>query len=71
MPQWNHTDRGQIQDDPFTTSYGDQTTESDYDGKSCADYHQCPGRGIEDVESLTMLHGLAMQELDESDDQKP
>lgn len=67
MPEWNHTDRGQIQDDPFTTSYGDTNADSDYDGKSCADFHQLPGRGIEDVESLTILNGLALQ----SEDRKP
>lgn len=61
MPQWDTETAGQMRDDGYTTSYGDGTNaegRADYDGKSCSDYHQIPGRGIEDVESLTILHGL-------------
>jgi hypothetical protein len=69
MPQWNHTERGQIRDDPFTTSYGTQDADSDWDGKSCADYEQLPQRGPRDVESLTMLSGLAEYDSDEIPDE--
>lgn len=69
MPRWNQTDRGQIRDDPFTTSYGDRNADSDYDGKSCSDYHQLPGRGLRDVESLTMLSGLSEYDQDEIPDE--
>lgn len=68
MVEWNTTDRGQIQEDGFTTSYGEQDSDADYDGKSCSDHHQLPGRGIRDVESLTLLHGLGLREMDEADD---
>lgn len=39
--------------------------EKDWDGKSCSDHDQLPGRGIEDVESLTMLHGLGLNAMDD------
>jgi len=65
MPQWNTTERGKTQEDQFTTSYGDGSTDGDYDGKSCSDFHQLPGRGIRDVEDLTMLSGLAHYEQDD------
>lgn len=54
-----------MQDDQFTTSYGEQDADSDWDGKSCSDFHQLPGRGIRDVESLTLLHGLAVSEAED------
>jgi len=59
---WNTTDRRQAQESRFTTSYGEDDADADYDGKSCSDFHQLPGRGIEDVESLTMLHGMEMSD---------
>jgi len=69
MPQWNTTERGKTQEDQFTTSYGQGKGGgggTDYDGKSCSDHHQLPGRGIRDVEDLTMLSGLAHYDDDES-----
>lgn len=53
MPNWNTKTRGQNRD--TEDSYFDN---SDYDGKSCSDHHQLPGRGVRDVEDLTMLSGL-------------
>jgi hypothetical protein len=74
MPEWNQTERGKMREDQFTTSYGDRSASgagggsgADWDGKSCSDFHQLPGRGIEDVESLTLLHGLGLQEMDEDE----
>lgn len=64
MVHWDTNTRGQNREEE--SGYYDET---DWDGKSCSDFHQLPGRGIEDVESLTMLHGLGMQEMeDESED---
>lgn len=60
MPQWNTTERGKMREEE--DSYFDS---EDWDGKSCADYHQLPGRGIRDVESLTMLSGLSEYDQDE------
>lgn len=57
-PQWNTTDRGKTREDQFETSYGDGSSEGDWDGKSCSDYSQIPGRGVRCVEELTMLSGL-------------
>jgi hypothetical protein len=62
-PNWNTTERGTSREEQFTTSYGDRNQDPDWDGKSCSDFHQLPGRGIEDVESLTMLHGLGMNAM--------
>lgn len=63
-PVWNTTERGQNREDE-DSYYGEQ---SDWDGKSCSDFHQLPGRGIRDVEDLTLLHGLALKESGESED---
>jgi hypothetical protein len=53
MPRWNTTDRGVNRE--AEANFHDK---KDYDGKSCMDHHRLPGRGISDVESLTMLSGL-------------
>lgn len=63
MPNWNRQRDGNRESE-YTTSYGDEKQDgADYDGKSCADFHQLPGRGIEDVESLTMLHQLGLNSM--------
>lgn len=53
MPEWNTTERGKTREDQ-DKEYED----ADWDGKSCMDHHLLPGRGIRDVEDLTMLSGL-------------
>jgi hypothetical protein len=60
MPQWDTNTRGQNREDE-DSYFGDKT---DWDGKSCSDFHQLPGRGIRDVEDLTMLSGLAEYDTD-------
>jgi len=72
VPEWNQTERGKMREDQFTTSYGDRSASgagggsgADWDGKSCSDFHQLPGRGIRDVEDLTMLSGLAHYDQDQ------
>lgn len=62
MTNWDTQERGRNQENRFTTSYGEDDADADWDGKSCSDFHQLPGRGIEDVESLTMLHGMEMSD---------
>ena len=69
MVNWDRQNRGRSREAEYTTSYGDdQNGEADYDGKSCSDFHQLPGRGVEDVESLTMLHQLGLNSMDEDED---
>lgn len=68
MVNWDKQNRGRNREAEYTTSYGDDKQDGgDYDGKSCADYHQLPGRGIRDVEDLTMLSGLAHYDEDQND----
>lgn len=75
-PNWNTTESGKMREDEFTTSYGERSRgnggdsgSAGWDGKSCADFHQLPGRGIRDVESLTLLNGLARQEAADEPDE--
>lgn len=71
MPEWDRQNRGRSQKNRYSTSYGDDKQEDgDYDGKSCSDFHQLPGRGIADVEDLTMLSGLRDYDTDEESDRK-
>lgn len=57
MPNWNTTDRGITREDE--ESYYESR---DWDGKSCMDHHGIAGRGIEDIEDLTMLSSLPISE---------
>lgn len=67
-PDWNTTESGTIQENHFTTSYGDDTdSEADWDGASCSDHRHVPGRGIRDVEDLTMLHGIGLNAMGDED----
>jgi hypothetical protein len=50
MVEWDTQTRGQNRQ-----SESEYYEESDWDGKSCADYAQLPSRAPRDVESLTML----------------
>lgn len=63
-PRWDTKNRGQSREDEDSYFEG----ETDWDGKSCSDFHQLPDRGIRDVEDLTMLSGLRANAEDESED---
>lgn len=75
MPEWSRQREGNRRSN-YSTSYGDDRSASgagdsggtDYDGKSCSDFHQLPGRGVEDVESLTMLHQIGLNGMDEDEE---
>lgn len=70
MVNWDTQNRGRSREEQYTTSYGDdQDDGGDYDGKSCADFHQLPGRDIEDAESLSMLHQMGLNAMDEDDEE--
>lgn len=53
MPNWNRRERGVMTDEE--EGYYDS---GDYDALSCAEFDGLPGRGVRDVEDLTMLSGL-------------
>lgn len=63
MVNWDTQTRGQNRQNE--DSYYHNKT--DWDGKSCADFHQLPGRGIRDVENLTLLSGLQHYDNDEGE----